>query len=1838
LAVAQIHFERCFDELNLSAPALIEDIHCSYIAAGAELIETNTFGANRIKLARYGFDRVADINFQGVRIARDAARSTGESVLIAAAVGPIGQELEPVGSVALGDARAAFAEQISALLEAGPDLLLFETFSGLGELSEAVAAAKAVADIPIIAQLTFTADGRTPAGESPEAVATELEALGIDVVGMNCGVGPQVALDVAQAMRRSTRLPISVQPNAGLPGRAGGRVFYLSTPAYFAEYARRFADAGVSVVGGCCGTTPSHTAAMRDALAGPGRSRRLFPLPSAAADGADGREARPEVLEPTGLATQLKQRRFVVAAEVEAPQGSTAWRAIDAAQQLLEAGADCIAVGLSPLARAQASPIAIAALVQQRLQAETIVRLSARERSLLALQEDVLGGHALNVRNVVAAVGGPSEPGHHAHRGGVPEVDSIGLIRVLARLNDGVDWAGAGMGRPTGFHIGGDVTPAIDDWAAERDRMRRKIDAGAAYLVAAPLFDMEQLEAFFENVGVLPVPVIMEILPLYSSRQAEFLHNEMAGMIVPAWIRQQMRQAGDHGRDVGLQIAAEFLELARPHIQGVCIQASGGYAARRQLVRLARTDVRTERRGLTRTERRGLRTEESPPQPGSVLSPQSSVLSTSIMSAFLEALKRRVLILDGAIGTAIHSYNLPLSDYLGLENCSEVLVLTRPDVIEEIHESFLAVGCDAVETNTFGGMKHVLAEFGLDGRCREINRAAVAIARRACDRHTTPAKPRFVVGSIGPGTKLITLGQIDWDTMHDSYAEQVRGLLDGPPGHRSDVLLIETAQDLLQCKCAVNAAVDVERAMGIWDTDERVPIFVQVTVETTGTLLLGSDISAAVCALEELPIDGIGMNCATGPREMAENVRYLARASSKPISILPNAGLPILQDGKPVFPLQPEALAAALKQFVENDGVSIVGGCCGTTPEHLRAVVEAIGERPPGQRQPEHPAQVSSLYSAVDLRQENSVLMIGERTNANGSARFKQLLADEDWDGLVSLAREEVRGGAHVLDVCVDYVGRDGATDMEEVAKRYVRQVSAPITLDSTQADVIEAGLKVAGGKCIVNSINFEDGERRLEAVCPMLKQYGAAVIALTIDEEGMAKTADRKLAVAERLHRTCTERYGIDERNILFDPLTFTICTGNEDDRRLGLETLEGIALIAQRFPNCGVLLGLSNVSFGLKPAARQVLNSVYLHEAEQRGLTAAILHPSRILPEHRIPKEQWDVALDLIYDRRRESYDPLLYFLGLFDVDGQPSAISHQGADRTLEEMLQDHIVDGEKRDLEQHLEEALRKYPALAIINDHLLAGMKVVGDLFGSGQMQLPFVLQSAEVMKQSVAYLEPYMERVKGQSRGKLVFATVRGDVHDIGKNLVDIILTNNGFEVVNLGIKQPLSTIVEAWREHNADAIGMSGLLVKSVGVMKENLAELNALGITAPVLVGGAALTRPYAETELRDTYEGRLYYGKDAFEGLAVMQALNEKRLADIDAQIDERVGKRREAARRLQVTGDRGPAGAAAPQLSPTEGGGGEFPLPLGEGGGEGVATAPVRSNAEDFPPTLTLPLEGGGDRSNVARDVAIPRPPFYGTRVVDSVPLDRIYQYIDKIALFRGQWQFRQGARDEETYNRQIAEEVEPILERVSQQAKAEAVLQLKLVYGYFPVNSAGDDLVVFDPEEPEREIERFTFPRQQGRRHLCITDFFRPVECGERDVLGAFCVTMGAEATRRTRELFEANRYTDYLYLHGLSVQCAEALAELWHQRMRQEMGIDGEDAPTLRGLFAQRFHGGRYSFGYPACPNLEDEERLFRLLGPERIGCHLTENWQIEPEQSTTAIICHHPEAKYFNA
>jgi len=1172
-------------------------------------------------------------------------------------------------------------------------------------------------------------------------------------------------------------------------------------------------------------------------------------------------------------------------------------------------------------------------------------------------------------------------------------------------------------------------------------------------------------------------------------------------------------------------------------------------------------------------------------------------------SLFLSHLAKRVLVFDGAMGTSIHACpNCTHEDYLGRENCTDILVKSRPDVIQQIHESFLAVGADCIETDTFGANKLVLADFDEEavGWTYELNKRAAEVGRAACEKYSTSDKPRFVIGSMGPGTKLITLGQTSWEAMLDSYHEQALGLIDGG----ADAFVIETCQDLLQVKCAINAVLD---ALSLRRrSPESLPILVSVTMETTGTMLLGSEIGAVVNALKPFPIASLGINCATGPVEMAEHVAYLSKHWDRAVSVVPNAGLPALIAGKTVYPLPPLPFAETMRRFLDEYGVDIVGGCCGTTPEHIRVLEEAVLARPRTPRTivPQAPG-CSSLYSFVEFQQDNSFLIVAERTNANGSRKFKRLLEEEDWDGLVSMAREEMRDGSHLLDVCVDFVGRDGVTDMIEVTSRFVRQVNAPIMLDSTDPKVIEAGLKRIGGRCIVNSINLEDGEKRLDDICPLLHRYGGACVALTIDEDpqaGMAKTADRKIEIAARIHDLYTRKWGLDERDLLFDPLTFTIATGNEEDRRLGLETLEGISSISRRFPNCGILLGLSNISFGLRPAARTVLNSFFLHEARERGLSAAIVHASRIMPENRIPAEHWEAARWLVFDHRGESrpagmpasFDPLLHYISLFPDDlNDMVARVDDGASLTLEERLQRHIIDGEHKSLEATLDAALEVHPPLTIINDHLLAGMKVVGDLFGSGRMQLPFVLQSAAVMKKAVAHLQPHMERsgISGKAKAKVILATVSGDVHDIGKNLVDIILSNNGYEVVNLGIKQPLTTMLEAFRSHNADAIGMSGLLVKSVGVMEQNLHELNANGMHMPILLGGAALTRHYAEGHLRGIYNGPLYFGRDAFEGLAICDALAGGRLAVLDAEINARVTKR------------------------------------------AGVEAKVAASRASQPPSDVAL-----ATRSRVARDVPVPTPPFWGDRLVEQLDLEDIYPYINPNALFRGQWGFKPGAMSESEYERLIEETVLPIFERLKKTCREEKILRPAVVYGYFPCNAEGNDLVVFDAEDHDREVERFSFPRQAGQSRLSISDYFRPIESGERDVVAFTCVTMGIEVSHRAKQLFERNEYTEYLYMHGMGVETAEALAELWHKRTRAELGIGGDDSPRIRELFQQKYRGIRYSFGYPACPEMSDQEKLFRLIKPERIGCVLTENWQIDPEQSTSAIIVHHPEARYFGA
>lgn len=1150
-----------------------------------------------------------------------------------------------------------------------------------------------------------------------------------------------------------------------------------------------------------------------------------------------------------------------------------------------------------------------------------------------------------------------------------------------------------------------------------------------------------------------------------------------------------------------------------------------------------------------------------------------------------DVLGRQVLVADGAMGTMLQSFtDLTVEeDFQGLEGCNEVLNITRPDVVAQIHRAYLDAGADCIETNTFGANLAALGEYDITNRLEELAEAAARIAREVADEYTD--KPRYVLGSMGPGTKLPTLGHIRFAQIRDAYQRQVEAMLRGG----IDAVLIETSQDLLQAKAAVIAA---KRAGVAAEVD--LPILVNVTVETTGTMLLGSEIGAAIVALEALGVDSIGLNCATGPGEMSEHLRQIAQRFAGVVVAMPNAGLPEITPDGAVYPLQPEPFADALGTFLNDYGLGLIGGCCGTTPEHIRLLAQRYSGREVVARAVQHEDAASSLYVDVSFSQDASYLSIGERTNANGSKAFREAMLEGRLDDCVEIARAQARDGAHLLDLCVDYVGRDGVADMEELAGRLATAVTLPVMLDSTEPDVLQAGLERFAGRCIINSVNYEDGDgptSRFARIMPLVREHGAAVVALTIDEEGQARTAEWKVRCASRLIDDLTGNWGMQAGDILVDCLTFPIGTGQAETRRDALETIEAIRQLKTAYPGVRTTLGVSNVSFGLNPAARMVLNSVFLHECVQAGLDSAIVHSAKILPMDRIPDDQRQVALDLIYDRREE-YDPLARFLEMFEGVTAKSARESRAAALAalpLAQRLQRRIIDGEQKGLTADLDEALQTKDALAIINEDLLAGMKTVGELFGSGQMQLPFVLQSAETMKAAVAHLEPHMEKTEGSGKGTLVLATVRGDVHDIGKNLVDIIVSNNGYTVINIGIKQSIQAIVDAAEEHRADAIGMSGLLVKSTLVMKDNLVELNRLGLAEkyPVLLGGAALTRAYVEQDLGDLFEGEVRYAKDAFEGLALMDAVMAVKRGVPGAKLPERK-QRRITARQSLVE-------IPEPQL---------------------------------------------GVRSEVARGVAVPTPPFWGTRVIKGIKLADVLLWLDHRATFVGRWGMK-PTRDGLSYDELVEQEAMPRLRMWIDRIQTQRLANFAVVYGYFPCHSEAETLIVGDPADPAREVARFTFPRQRRDRRLCLADFFRDADEAGRlgpDVLPMQLVTMGSEVAAAANELFSANAYRDYLELHGLSVQLTEALAEYWHQRVREELGYANEERTIDEAIHKQGYRGSRYSFGYPACPELEDRVQLVRLLDPERIGVTLSEELQLHPEQSTDAIILHHPEAKYFSA
>jgi 5-methyltetrahydrofolate--homocysteine methyltransferase len=1183
-----------------------------------------------------------------------------------------------------------------------------------------------------------------------------------------------------------------------------------------------------------------------------------------------------------------------------------------------------------------------------------------------------------------------------------------------------------------------------------------------------------------------------------------------------------------------------------------------------------------------------------------------SLLSKIVMSqkGFLDICRERVLILDGGMGTSLHRYKPTEKDWgyspdgKSLMNLSDALALTHPSWIRDIHRGYFEAGCDAVETNTFNASEMVLAEFGMAHALDQLNRLNVQLAKEAAAEFSTPNRPRYVVASVGPGTKMPSITDpaiyVDFDTLAASYRPQFVSLIEAGV----DAILIETCFDILQAKCALITAIEVMKEKGI-----KLPLMVQVTIQPDGKMLPGTDIAGALTTLECFDeLDVIGLNCAVGPDLMLSSVKHLSQYSSKLISVLPNAGLPENRNGETYFPLQPEELAEWLERFVSEFGVNIVGGCCGTTRDHLAVVYQRLFGKKPLPRKPVYVPMVSSLFGSQDLLQDNRPLLVGERTNTNGSKKFKQLLEKEDWLGLVEMAKEQEREGVHLLDVCVDYVGRDGNRDMAEVAKRYNAVLTKPMMIDSTETSVIETALKLCSGKAIINSINLEDGRKTLDPKTRLAKKYGAALVALTIDEKGQADTAEWKFEVAKRIYDICVHEYKIPPTDLLFDPLTFPVTTGQEQTRKSAIATFEAIRLIKQNLPGALTHVGLSNCSFGLSPYTRQVLNSVYLHYAVQYGLDSAILHASKILPLASIDEKGKELCRRLLFDERVFDSngncieDPLQLLIEHY-ADKKSETKKIQSLGETVEERLKQAIIQGRRESLIADLDLARQHYSPIDIINKILLEGMKVVGDLFGAGQMQLPFVLQSAEVMKAAVAHLEKFMEKVEGAEKGKIVLATVKGDVHDIGKNLVDIILTNNGYKVFNIGIKQPIENMISTYQKEQADAIGMSGLLVKSTVVMKEDLITLNERGLNPPVILGGAALNRRYVEVDLRAIYRGPLFYGEDAFDGLRIMDSLVKRKSM-------EKVGS-------VALKG----------VIQSTYHSG----------------TATIQPSDEDDT-ELDAPVEEQKVYvANLKPAPNIPQPPFWGTKVVEDIDLNEIYPFINERTLIGTQWQFRRGGVNVREYERMMKEVAYPAFERLKRVCLEEKILRPAVVYGFFPCGSQDNDLVIFETDF-RTEKHRFRFPQQSFGDHLGLAHYYRPIENGRAtDVVAFMAVTMGHEVSKRAKALFEADKYMDYLYLHGMGVETAEALAEFWHRQIRREWGIAEQDSPTIQKLFKKHYRGCRYSFGYPACPKLEDQVGLFKLLNPERIGLSLSEQFQLDPEQSTTAMVVHHPQAKYFN-
>jgi len=1182
---------------------------------------------------------------------------------------------------------------------------------------------------------------------------------------------------------------------------------------------------------------------------------------------------------------------------------------------------------------------------------------------------------------------------------------------------------------------------------------------------------------------------------------------------------------------------------------------------------------------------------------------------------YLNRDEKPLIIFDGGTGTSFQNLNLTADDFGGkeLEGCNENLVLSSPEVVEKVHNSFLEAGCHVIETNTFGASSIVLDEYDIADKAYEINKNAAFIAKKAAAKYSSVDKPRFVAGSIGPTTKLPTLGHIDFDELKQTYKEQIYGLVDGGV----DLLLIETCQDVLQIKSALLASKEILESKNI-----DIPIMVSITMETTGTMLVGSDIASALTILEPFNIDILGLNCATGPEQMKEHIKYLSENSPFAISCIPNAGLPENVGGVAHYRLKPIELKMQLMNFIYDFNVQLIGGCCGTTPDHIKHLSSIIDEIIDNERTNKNRKNnisgyipsASSIYNSVPYKQDNSILIVGERLNASGSKKVRELLNNDDWDGLVSIAKQQQKENAHVLDVNVDYVGRDGVKDMKEITSRLVTNINLPLMIDSTDADKMESGLKSAGGKCIINSTNYEDGNERFDQVLNLALGYGSGLVVGTIDEDGMARNAEKKYKIVKRAINT-TRECGLSDYELFFDPLALPISTGIEEDRLNAKETISAILKIRENFPDIHIILGISNISFGLSPLSRINLNSIFLDECIKAGLDSAIIAPNKILPLSKISEETKKLCLDLIYDKRKFEddiciYDPLVELTKAFqDLSIQDfKKASSENKNLTLEESLKNHIIDGEKIGLEDQLNKALKKYKPLEIINTFLLDGMKVVGDLFGSGQMQLPFVLQSAETMKFAVSILEPYMETVdENISNGKLLIATVKGDVHDIGKNLVDIILTNNGYDVINLGIKQDVSAIIDAQKKYNADCIAMSGLLVKSTAFMKDNLEAFNNENISVPVILGGAALTPKFVNEDCSKIYKGKILYGKDAFTDLKFMnEYMDNKKKGN----------------------------------WSNTEG--------FIKNEGININLASSKSNSQTVKKSISintetskLNLKENFIRSKFINEEDPIQAPFLGTKVLNDVDIDlnKLILYLDTKALFSGQWQIKKGKNQSvDEYNNYLDSYAKPLLDKWLEIIIEKKLISPKAVYGYFRCGRKDNSIFLFD-EKSLNKISQFNFPRQKSGNNLCIADFYCDLKNDKPiDIFPMQAVTMGDIASEYSQKLFKEDKYSDYLLFHGLTVQLAEALAEYVHALIRIECGFRSEEPDKNRELLAQKYRGARYSLGYPACPKVSDSNIQLSLLDAKRINLTMDESEQLHPEQSTTAIISLHSKAKYFSA